>query len=343
MPSPRRCKKRTATNARTRSSTCWTTNARRVCLHDSQSDYDRIARDMPEVYKFGYDATDINAASGLMERGLQAMLYDAMRSVLQDKQPDVIISTYPLYQAPLGAVFALTKKFIPLVTVVTDLVTVHQIWFSPYPDLTVVPTEAVRDLAIEAKVPAEQIEVIGIPVHPALSQETREKAAIRAELGWDPNLTTILIVGSKRSSLYVDVAHVLNHSGLPVQLIVATGGDDERYEELQKTEWHRPAHVYNFVKNMPTMMRAADAIVCKAGGLTVTESLACGLPLDVDGCDPRPGNGQRRVCGERRRGRDDRCAVAGLGNRVPLADERWRAFERTLGQRHEVRPTARGI
>jgi 1,2-diacylglycerol 3-beta-galactosyltransferase len=248
-------------------------------LHDSQADYDRIARDMPDVYKFGYDATDLNAASGLMERGLQAMLYEAMRRVLQDQQPDVIISTYPLYQAPLGAVFALTKKFIPLVTVVTDLVTVHQIWFSPYPDLTVVPTETVRDLAIGAKVPAEQIEVIGIPVHPALSQETREKAAIRAELGWDPNLATLLIVGSKRSRLYVEVAHVLNHSGLPVQLIVATGGDDERYEELQKTEWHRPAHVYNFVKNMPTMMRAADVIICKAGGLTVTESLACGLPL----------------------------------------------------------------
>jgi len=248
-------------------------------LRDSQSDYDRIARDMPDVYKFGYDATDVNAAAGLMERGLQAMLYEAMRSMLRDKQPDVIISTYPLYQAPLGAVFALTKKFIPLVTVVTDLVTVHQIWFSPYPDLTVVPTEAVRDLAIGANVPAEQIEVIGIPVHPALSQETREKTAVRVELGWNPDLTTLLIVGSKRSSLYVDVAHVLNHSGLPVQLIVATGGDGERYEELQKTEWHRPAHVYNFVKNMPTMMRAADIIVCKAGGLTVTESLACGLPL----------------------------------------------------------------
>src|SRR5512139_2040114 len=57
-------------------------------LHDSQSDYDRIARDMPDVYKFGYDATDANAAAGLMERGLQAMLYDAMRNVLHDKQPD---------------------------------------------------------------------------------------------------------------------------------------------------------------------------------------------------------------------------------------------------------------
>jgi 1,2-diacylglycerol 3-beta-galactosyltransferase len=248
-------------------------------LRDSQSDYDRIAREMPDVYKFSYEATDANAPAAIMERGLQAMLYSPMRRLLKDKQPDVIISTYPLYQAPLGAVFSLTKKFIPLVTVVTDLITVHQIWFSEYPDLTVAPTEAVRDLAIAAKVPAEQIEVIGIPVHPRLSQETRATADLRAELGWDQQLTTILMAGSKRIGRYTEVAHVLNHSGLPVQLILLAGGDDERYAELQKIEWHRPAHVYNFVKNMPTLMRAADVIICKAGGLTVTESLACGLPL----------------------------------------------------------------
>ena len=248
-------------------------------LRDSQSDYDRIARDMPDVYKFGYEATDNATPKAILDRGLQVMLYSPLRRLLGEKQPDVIISTYPLYQAPLGAVFALTKKFIPLVTVVTDLVTVHHIWFSVYADLTIVPTPAVRDLAIEAELPTGQIEVIGIPVHPRLSQETRAKSEIRAELGWDAALTTVLIVGSKRSRLYVDAANVLNHSGLPIQLIVATGGDDERYAELQQVAWHRPARVYNFVKNMPTMMRAADCIVCKAGGLTVTESLACGLPL----------------------------------------------------------------
>ncbi len=30
-------------------------------LRDSQSDYDRIAREMPDVYKFGYEATDSTA------------------------------------------------------------------------------------------------------------------------------------------------------------------------------------------------------------------------------------------------------------------------------------------
>ncbi len=248
-------------------------------LRDSQTDYDRISRDMPDIYKFGYEATDSTTPKAILDRGLQAMLYSPLRRLLLEKQPDAIISTYPLYQAPLGAVFTLTKKFVPLVTVVTDLVTVHHIWFSEYSDLTIVPTPAVRDLASEAGLLSGQIAVIGIPVHPRLSQETRAKAEIRAELGWDTAPTTILLVGSKRSGRYVDIAHALNHSGLPLQLIVAAGGDDERYAELQQVEWHRPAHVYNFVDNMPTLMRAADAIVCKAGGLTVTESLACGLPL----------------------------------------------------------------
>ena len=248
-------------------------------LRDSQTDYDRIARERPEFHKFSYEATDNAAPKTILDRGLQVMLYSAMRRVLHDWQPEVIISTYPLYQAALGAVFSITKKFIPLMTVVTDLITVHQIWFSEYSDLTVVPTPTVRDLAVEAGLPADRVEVIGIPVQPRLSQETHDKAALRGELGWDPALTTVLIVSSKRSSSSAEVTHVLNHSGLPLQLVLVAGGDDDRYAQLQQTEWHRPAHLYNFVKNMPAMMCASDLIICKAGGLTVTESLACGLPL----------------------------------------------------------------
>jgi len=57
------------------------------------------------------------------------------------------------------------------------------------------------------------------------------------------------------------------------------GGDDELYQQLLRTEWHVPTHVYNFVEDMPSLMRAADCIVSKAGGLIVTEALACGRPL----------------------------------------------------------------
>jgi 1,2-diacylglycerol 3-beta-galactosyltransferase len=86
-------------------------------------------------------------------------------------------------------------------------------------------------------------------------------------------------VGSKRVEHLGAILNVLNHSGWPIQLVMAAGGDEEQYNELLKAEWHVPAHIYNFVKNMPTLMRAADAVICKAGGLIVTESLAAGLPL----------------------------------------------------------------
>jgi len=38
-------------------------------------------------------------------------------------------------------------------------------------------------------------------------------------------------------------------------------------------------HLYNFVTNMPVLLHAADCVICKAGGMIVSESLACGLPL----------------------------------------------------------------
>jgi len=248
-------------------------------LRASQTDYDRVARDLPELYKIGYRATDAAAAKAMMEAGVQVSLYRAMRGLVDERKPDIIVSTYPLYQAPLGAVFSLTKRFIPLVTVVTDLVSVHHMWFNSYSDLTIVPTAAARRLALSAKLPGKRVEVIGIPVHPAIAKERRSKPALRAELGWDPKLTTVLIVGSRRSRLYAETAHVLNHSGLPIQLILATGGDKEQFAALRKTEWHRPTRVYNFVENMQTLMSAADFIITKAGGLTVAEALACGLPL----------------------------------------------------------------
>jgi 1,2-diacylglycerol 3-beta-galactosyltransferase len=248
-------------------------------LRDSQADYDRLARDLPDLYKFGYKATDATTPKMMIESSMQTMLYRSIRGLLLEKKPDVIVSTYPLYQAPLGAVFSLTKKFIPLVSVVTDLVSVHQIWFNEYPDLIVLPTERVRRVAKISKVSADRMEVIGVPIHPYYSQEKRTKAEIRSELGWEKDRTTILLVGSRRSQPYIEAAHVLNHSGLPIQLVLVTGGDDKSFTGLSETDWHCPAYIYNFTENMPMIMRAADCIICKAGGLIVTESVACGLPM----------------------------------------------------------------
>jgi UDP-N-acetylglucosamine:LPS N-acetylglucosamine transferase len=233
----------------------------------------------PDLYKLGYDIGDTRVVSGIVKNGFTLMLFNTLREIIHEKQPDIIVCTYPSYQEILAALFTLEKIHIPLITVVTDLATVNRLWFHRVADLCVVPTQTVYDLAIKAGLPAEKIKMIGIPVRPDLLKGNQDRAAIRSNQGWREDLFTVLAIGSQRVEHLYDALWILNHSGFPLQLIIAAGGDQEFFDRCQETEWHVESHIYDFVTEMGTFMRAADCVLGKAGGLTVSESLACGLPM----------------------------------------------------------------
>lgn len=268
-------------------------------LRDSQSDYDDLVRRTPELYQLTYAATEQALPSMIFESAVILMLYEALRDTLNAYDPDTIVNTWPLYQAPLGAIFRLNRRKAALITVVTDLISVHRVWFNNASDRLVVPTPEAFELALKYGVRQDKVRLIGIPVSPALSKDEGSKPELRARLGWRPDLTTLLAVGSRRVPRLAEMLRGLNHSGLPIQLVISAGGDDDLYQVLCETEWHLPVHVYRFVDTMPTFMRAADAIMCKAGGLITTEALACGLPMVIIDVIPgqEEGNAQYVVQG----------------------------------------------
>lgn len=248
-------------------------------LRDSGADYDRIVRSAPELYKLGYDASDKEIPSLLVENVLTLALFEVMRDLVRSEDPDAIVSTYPLYQAPLTTVFKLNRYYVPLTMIVTDLVTVHRMWFSPGVDMCMVPTAEVQALALHSGIAQSKIHVTGIPVSPEFAGRKRRKAVVREQLGWDPFMPTVLAVGSRRVDQLIENLNILNHFGQPLQIVAVAGKDDDLYTQLNAVDWHVPAHIYNFVTNMSEFMMAADLVICKAGGLVVTESLAAGLPM----------------------------------------------------------------
>jgi 1,2-diacylglycerol 3-beta-galactosyltransferase len=248
-------------------------------LRDGADRYDRIVREAPDLYKISFEVGDTQVVSGLVKSGLTLMLINAMREIIHQKQPDVIVCTYSSYQDSLSAIFAMEKYHIPVLTVVTDLGTVNRLWFHPVADLCLVPTQTVYNLAVDSGLPAEKVKIVGIPVRPELMKANQDRITIRRNLGWQEDLFTVLAIGSKRVEHLYDALWVLNHSGFPLQLVIAAGGDQEFYQRCLETEWHVETHVYDFVAEMGTFLRAADCVLGKAGGLTVSEALACGLPL----------------------------------------------------------------
>jgi 1,2-diacylglycerol 3-beta-galactosyltransferase len=248
-------------------------------MRDSQADYDKLVRAMPDLYRFGYETSDKASISTVIEGALVMMLFNVLSDLVRKHRPDVVVTTYPLYQSPLAAVYGLYRSRVPLLTVVTDLATVHRVWFQRTCDLCIVPTEAVRALALEYRIPARKVKVVGIPVHPNFTRRDQDKPTLRAPLGWRSDLTTLLVVGSKRVRNLHDVLRVLNHARLPLQLAIVTGGDEALYADLSNVTWHTDVHLYRYVEDMPLLMHAADCVVSKAGGLIISETLACGLPM----------------------------------------------------------------
>lgn len=249
-------------------------------LRDSQSDYDRWVRNVPELYQLGYEASDNPVPTAILEQSLIILLLETMRLLLERYKPNLVVNTYPAYQTPmLTAIRRFKRSRIPFFTTITDLSTIHRLWFDRRVSGCLVPNSLVADLATTYGVDASKVTITGIPVSPAISHETRARNKIRKELGWLPDIPTVLAVGSKRVDRLMDTLNVINHFGCDLQLAVVAGNDEVVYNELSRVDWHIPAYIYNFVENMPTLLKASDLLVCKAGGLILTEALASGLPM----------------------------------------------------------------
>jgi len=248
-------------------------------LRKSESDYDKLASEWPEFYKLGYRMSDMAMTTNVTEMAYVVMTYDLIARLMREHEPDVVVVTFPTYQSPLDMYRRITGDDTPMATVITDLVSLQRMWFYKGVDLCLTPTQIAADLAVKHEIPPERVQITGLPVNPALADAPASKAQARIDLGWDPDLFTVLAVGSKRVEGLERFTHVLNHAGFAYQIVAVAGGNNELYEKWEQTEWHVPAHLYNFVKTMPDFLHAADCVISKAGGLIVTESFACGLPI----------------------------------------------------------------
>lgn len=248
-------------------------------LKGIEQGYDDMVVHDPGLYRASYKATNVPAVAGLIQDVAATTMHKAIEKLVVAHQPRAVINTYPAFTEAVIQVIQDSGQDVPVAVVVTDLIDVHSLWFHRQASITFVPTDRVYRQAVEHGLPEQRVYLSGLPVHPDFSLEKREKAAIRRALGWDIELPTALIVGSPRSTDIPVMANLLDQSGLPLQIAVVSGGALEAYEELQEATWQGVVHTYGRVENMAEMMHAADFIICKAGGLIVSEALACGLPL----------------------------------------------------------------
>ncbi len=134
-------------------------------LRKSQTDYDEIIKHLPDLYKVGYQISDGSLPATFIEGGLIVALYLSLR--ISSSRINLIWSyRLPLYQARWSRVALNNQPRIPLFTAITDLVSVHQLWFDRNITRLAVPTDEVKQLALKAGLQKDQIIKTGIPSTP---------------------------------------------------------------------------------------------------------------------------------------------------------------------------------
>ncbi|HAL61798.1 MAG TPA: galactosyldiacylglycerol synthase [Chloroflexi bacterium] len=248
--------------------------------------YGPLVNGAPLIWHALYHLTEGQWRTGFLLRCLKPLFFKRLISLLATTNPDVVVSTHPL--ANHLTVWALQRtRRVPVVTMITDLVTLHPLWICSEVDLCLVPTEEARREALNWGIPGAKVKVVGLPVGLAFTKRVSDRDAVRAELGLARHLFTVLISGGGEGigELWALVKAVAK-AGLGVQLIVVAGRNRKLKDRLEERAWEIPIHVTGFTERMPALMRAADCIITKAGPSTMSEALVCGLPLIITSAIP---------------------------------------------------------
>ena len=80
---------------------------------------------------------------------------------------------------------------------------------------------------------------------------------------------------------------------LDFQIISVCGNNKSLKRKIDQMETQKRIYNFGFVDNVDVIMDASDCIVTKPGGLTVSESLAKGIPMVL--MNPIPGQEDRNV------------------------------------------------
>lgn len=243
--------------------------------------YQQSVAFFPDLYGTFFEVSNTLPTNPVVHE-LRVSGFRRATNYIDEFRPDAVISTFPV----AGGVVSDIKLERPMVvgTVITDY-GVHRTWLHPATDLYFVASREVREDLVVRGISWDRVAVSGIPVHEKFS-EPLDRGECRRVLGLSERFTVLLTSAAGLTSDVRDIAAELSSGG--VQVAAATGHNarlKRRLDTLSKRAEH--VRVYGHTPDMHRMMRAADVLVGKAGGLTVSEALAVGLPLII--YNPVPG------------------------------------------------------
>ena len=278
--------------------------------------YEYVATKNPILWKMMYKSSNKKSVNSIIGK-TNSLISNKLIPLLKSNDPDVIVTTHPFTTEMISKLKKHKKTNVPLICIMTDYAP-HRTWINPYVDAYIVANENMITPMIKMDVESNKIFPFGIPVDDAFfSTQNREK--LKKELNLKNNIPTILIMAGSCGLTNIEkIYNELQSIKQDFQIIIITGKNKKLYEnmqnvisgkktdirnkilakisekapelkrmkfikkyqsETQSNKYHKHTQLIYFTNEVEKYMSVSDLILTKPGGLTVSEALACNLPM----------------------------------------------------------------
>lgn len=249
--------------------------------------YLTMLRFVPDLYDVFFRLAGKNMSGGIVRSAFAQVMVRTMGRIIKAYAPDLIIATHPfpegaaaLWRMRYGGTFALAA-------LLTDYA-LHAIWLVRGVDQYFVATNTMADEMAERGFDSHTVRATGIPIVRANYSLAREAAQKQAGLTED--LPTLLLMGGGLGLGGMDrtlAALEEVEQRLSILVVAARNAALEAHARSAACSSRHVIRVFSYTDQVSVLMRAADLLITKPGGLTISEAFAAGLPLLLH--DPIPG------------------------------------------------------
>jgi processive 1,2-diacylglycerol beta-glucosyltransferase len=259
--------------------------------------YFRAAQSAPRLVGWMYDFLDRSHDQGAATRTrqlLERLNFTRLTRLLMQHPWDLAICTHFLPAALLARLRRRELARFPHVVVVTDF-DIHGMWITRPCERFFVATEEAKANLAALEVDERDIAVTGIPIDVRfVAPLDRAQAIARSGLTADRPIVLQLAGGFGIGSIE-RIHRSICQIERPLQIVVVTGRNRGAAAALASMD-HSPRHmrkILGYTTQMHELLRAADMVVTKPGGLTTAESLASACPMVI--VEPIPGQEDRNA------------------------------------------------
>ena len=214
-------------------------------------------------------------------------LVNLLKKFWMEKPADLLVSVIPHFNRQICESWTTVYPGRPFVTIITDLADFPpRFWIEPIKDQYVIAgTEKAAEQARAMGHDDSHIfPTSGMILRPDFYvQDDSDPVALRREMGLREGLATaIVLFGGHGSKVMYEITEKLDAAGLPLQLILICGRNDELAGKLRAHVWKLPVHIVGFTKEVHKLMRAADFLIGKPGPGSIAEAMVRKLPVLIE-------------------------------------------------------------